>query len=59
MTTHDSDATARALEHDIEVLEDKAKTASKHIAMRVAPVAAVVLGLLAVAWILGRRSRRT
>ena len=59
MTTHDPDATARALEHDIEVLEEKAKTASKHIAMRVAPVAAIVAALLLGAWILGRRTRKT
>jgi hypothetical protein len=59
MTTHDPDATARALEHDIEVLEEKAKTASVHLAKRVAPVAVAVLVLLAVAWILGRRTRKT
>jgi hypothetical protein len=56
--THDSDATARALEHDIEVLEDKAKEASKRLAIRIAPVAGVVLALLLTAWILGRRSRK-
>jgi hypothetical protein len=56
--THDPVATQRALEHDIEVLEEKAKETSKHIAARVVPVAALVVGLLVLAWILGRRSRR-
>jgi hypothetical protein len=56
--THDPAATQRALEHDIEVLEEKAKETSKRLAVRVAPVAALVVGLLVAAWILGRRSRR-
>ncbi len=55
--THDSDATQRALEHDIEVLEDKALDASKSAAMRILPIAAGVLGLLVLAWIAGRRMR--
>ncbi len=55
--THDPDATQRALEHDIEVLEDKALNASKAAAMRILPIAAGVLGLLVLAWIAGRRMR--
>ncbi len=55
--THDPDATQRALEHDIEVLEDKALNASKVAAMRILPIAAGVLGLLVLAWIAGRRMR--
>lgn len=55
--THDSDATKRALEHDIEVLEDKAIGASKAAATRILPIAAGVLGLLVLAWIAGRRMR--
>jgi hypothetical protein len=54
----DPEATQRALEHDIEVLEEKAKVTSRRIAIRVAPIAALVLGLLLLAWILGRRSRQ-
>ena len=55
--TDDPDATQRALEHDIEVLEDKALNASKAAAMRILPIAAGVLGLLVLAWIAGRRMR--
>jgi hypothetical protein len=55
--SHDPGATERALEHDIEVLEDRAKVAAEHIAIKVVPIAALVIALLVVAWILGRRSR--
>jgi hypothetical protein len=55
--THDPDATQRALEHDIEVLEEKAKSTAEHIAIKVAPVVVLVVALLLAAWILGRRSR--
>lgn len=55
--TDDPEATQRALEHDIEVLEDKAISASKAAAIRVLPIAAGVLGLLLLAWIAGRRMR--
>ena len=55
--TDDPDAAQRALEHDIEVLEDKAIGASKAAAIRILPIAAGVLGLLLVAWIAGRRMR--
>lgn len=55
--TDDPDATQRAFEHDIEVLEDKAVSASKAAAMRILPIAAGVLGLLVLAWIAGRRMR--
>jgi hypothetical protein len=47
----------RALEHDIEVLEDKAVTASKRLAARAAPVLVAVLVLLVLAWLAGRRLR--
>jgi hypothetical protein len=55
--TDDPDATQRALEHDVEVLEDKAISASKAAAIRILPIAAGVLGLLVLAWIAGRRMR--
>jgi hypothetical protein len=55
--THDSDATQRALEHDIEVLEDKALSGAKAAAIRILPIAAVVLCLLGLAWMAGRRAR--
>jgi hypothetical protein len=55
--THDPDATQRALEHDIEVLEEKAIKGAKSLAMRILPIAAGVLGLLLVAFIAGRRLR--
>jgi multisubunit Na+/H+ antiporter MnhB subunit len=55
--THDPDATQRALEHDIEVLEEKALHTAKSFAVRVLPIAAGVLGLLVVAFIAGRRLR--
>ena len=55
--TDDPDATQRALERDIEVLEDKAISASKAAAIRILPIAAGVLGLLLIAWIAGRRMR--
>jgi hypothetical protein len=55
--TDDPDAAKRALEHDIEVLEDKAISASKAAAIRILPIAAGVLGLLVFAWIAGRRIR--
>jgi hypothetical protein len=55
--THDSDATQRVLEHDIEVLEDKAIHTAKSFAKRVLPIAAGVFGLLLVAFIAGRRLR--
>jgi hypothetical protein len=48
----------RALEHDIEVLEDKALTASKRVAARAAPMVAGVLVLLLLAWLAGRRLRK-
>ncbi len=38
--THDSDATQRALEHDIEVLEEKAVSGVKAAAIRILPIAA-------------------
>jgi hypothetical protein len=55
--TDDSDATQRALEHDIEVLEEKAIHASKAVAMRVIPIAAGILALLVLAFVAGRRAR--
>jgi hypothetical protein len=55
--THDSDATQRALEHDIELLEERALGSAKSVAIRVVPIAAGVLGLLLVAFIAGRRMR--
>lgn len=55
--TDDPEATQRALEHDIEVLEDKAIHASNAAAIRILPIAAGVLGLLLLAWIAGRRMR--
>lgn len=55
--TDDPEATQRALEHDIEVLEGKAVSASKAAAIRILPIAAGVLGLLLLAWIAGRRMR--
>lgn len=47
----------RALEHDIEVLEDKAVAASRRFAARAVPVLVVVLVLLVLAWLAGRRLR--
>jgi len=47
----------RALEHDIEVLEDKALDASKKLAARAVPALIAVGVLLLVAWLLGRRLR--
>jgi hypothetical protein len=47
----------RALEHDIEALEDKAVAASKQFAVRAAPVVVGVLVLLLLAWLAGRRLR--
>jgi hypothetical protein len=55
--THDPETTQRALEHDIEVLEDKAINASLAAVKRILPIAGGVLVLLLLAWIAGRRMR--
>jgi hypothetical protein len=53
----DVERTERALEHDIEVLEDKAISASKKLAVRAVPALVAVGVLLLLAWLAGRRLR--
>jgi hypothetical protein len=52
-----ADADAAALQHDIEILEHEAARAGKSVARRLGPPIAVVLVLVVVAWVLGRRAR--
>jgi hypothetical protein len=53
-----ADAEAAALQRDIEYLEHKAARAGKSLAVKLAPVGAVLGALGLLAWILGRRARR-
>jgi hypothetical protein len=53
-----ADAEAAALQRDIEFLEHKAAAAGKSLAVKLAPVVAVLGVLALVAWIFGRRARR-
>ncbi len=52
-----ADADAAALERDIGLLEHEAAQAGKSLARKLGPPLAVVLALVVVAWVLGRRSR--
>ena len=53
-----ADAEAAALQRDIEYLEHKAEAAGKTLAIKLAPVVAVLGAIALVAWSLGRRARR-
>jgi hypothetical protein len=52
------DADAAALERDVKLLEREAAKAGRSLARRLGPPLAVLLVLVLVAWLLGRRSRR-
>ncbi len=52
------DAATAALERDVELLEHEAAKAGKSLAKKLGPPVAVLLVLIVVAWILGRRSRK-
>jgi hypothetical protein len=52
-----ADAAAAALERDVQLLEQEAAKAGKSLAKKLGPPLAVLLVLVLVAWILGRRSR--
>jgi hypothetical protein len=51
-------AHAEALQHDIEVLEEKVIDETRRVAVRAAPILVGIVALLIAAWILGRKSRR-
>jgi hypothetical protein len=51
-------AHTEALQHDIEVLEEKVIDETRRAAVRAAPILVGIVALLIVAWILGRKSRR-
>ncbi len=51
------DADAAALERDVLLLEQEASKAGKSLARKLGPPLAVLLVLVVIAWILGRRSR--
>lgn len=52
-----ADADAAAFERDIQLLEHEAAKAGKSLARTLGPPLAVVLLLVVVAWMLGRRAR--
>ncbi|MGZ4735248.1 MAG: hypothetical protein ACXV8R_06560 [Acidimicrobiia bacterium] len=52
-----ADATAAALERDIDLLEHEAAKAGASLAKKLVPPLVVFGVLLVLAWILGRRSR--
>ena len=52
-----ADADAAAFQRDIEFLEHEAAKAGKSLARKLGPPLAVVLVLVLVAWLLGRRAR--
>ncbi len=52
-----ADADAAAFERDVQLLEHEAAKAGTSLARKLGPPVAVLLVLIVVAWILGRRSR--
>ena len=53
-----ADAAAASFQRDVELLEHEAAKAGKSLARKIGPPVAVVLALIVVAWILGRRARK-
>jgi hypothetical protein len=52
------DADVAALQRDVDFLEREAAKAGKSLARKLGPPLGVLLVLVAIAWLLGRRSRK-
>jgi hypothetical protein len=52
------DADLAALQRDVEFLEREAAKAGKSLGKRLGPPLGGLLGLIVIAWLLGRRSRK-
>ena len=52
------DADLAALQRDVDFLEHEAAKAGKSLAKKLGPPLGALLGLVVIAWLLGRRSRK-